>query len=441
MKRIGEILLGARAITKQVLDETLAYAKAHRVSFGTAILEMGAITEDALLRALSVQTGAPPVGVRDLAAIPPDLIRLVPQKLAEKHTALPFRKVGRTLYVAMAHPRDTTGGDEIAFLTGLSVVRHVAIMARLVVALEKYYGFLAPPSQKALVAKLDGATLTDQPTPSPPLDAEPVDLPTVPKLPSRIFRVPLSDGPADPWKLSPEQRSAAAEEEIVMETAAPATKTRSVLEPLDFIPDQSDEEPESAGVPLPETLGRARDPREALLDVRAPRPARAARTAKNDAKISALATRLDRAGGTEDVGIAVLESLREKLDTVALFLVQGDRVAGWLTRPEPATSPKEFSVPFSDPSLFASLRNSTGFFAGPCPDTAANRRILESMGIRYPATLGVVPVTMRGKSVLFLVGEAVGGPHALQIPVLRHHAAMTAIALEILALRKKLTAL
>jgi hypothetical protein len=53
----------------------------------------------------------------------------------------------------------------------------------------------------------------------------------------------------------------------------------------------------------------------------------------------------------------------------------------------------------------------------------------------------VVPVPMRGKTVLFLIGEAVGGSHALQIPVLRRHASMTALALEILALRKKLAAL
>jgi hypothetical protein len=397
MKRIGEILLGARAITEQVLHETLAYTKTHRVSFGTAILEMGAITEDALLRALSVQTGAPPASARDLAAVPPDLIRLVPPKLAEKHTALPFRKVGRTLYIAMAHPRNTLGGDEIAFLTGLSVVRHVAITARLVVALEKYYGILAPRSQKALVTRLDGAIPSGQHGLPPGPETEPADVPAVTKLPSGMFRIPLSDGPADPWKLASEQRSAVDDEEIVIETLAPATKSRSVLEPLDFIPD--------------------------------------------DASISALATRLDRAHGTEEMGVAVLESLREKLDTVALFLVQGDRVTGWLARPELAKAPKKFSVPFSDPSFFTVLRNTTGFFAGPCPDTAANRRILESIGVRYPAIVGVVPVTMRGKTVLFLLGEAVGGSHTLQIPFLRRHASMTALALEILALRKKLAAL
>jgi hypothetical protein len=430
MKRIGEILLGARAITEQVLHETLAYTKTHRVSFGTAILEMGAITEDALLRALSVQTGAPPASARDLAAVPPDLIRLVPPKLAEKHTALPFRKVGRTLYIAMAHPRNTLGGDEIAFLTGLSVVRHVAITARLVVALEKYYGILAPRSQKALVTRLDGAIPSGQHGLPPGPETEPADVPAVTKLPSGMFRIPLSDGPADPWKLASEQRSAVDDEEIVIETLAPATKSRSVLEPLDFIPDHSDEEPEPA-----------RDPREALMDVLAPRRGRGAHIAKDDASRSALATRLDLAHGTEEMGVAVLESLREKLDTVALFLVQGDRVTGWLARPELAKAPKKFSVPFSDPSFFTALRNTTGFFAGPCPDTAANRRILESIGVRYPAIVGVVPVTMRGKTVLFLLGEAVGGSHTLQIPFLRRHASMTALALEILALRKKLAAL
>jgi hypothetical protein len=162
---------------------------------------------------------------------------------------------------------------------------------------------------------------------------------------------------------------------------------------------------------------------------------------KAEASADALAKRLAEAEGTEEVGMAILDSLRKKLDTVALFLVQGERVAGWLVRPEPPEYAKDFSVPFSEPSFFSGLRNTTGFFAGPCPDTAANRKILESIGLRFPVVLGVVPVTVRGKTILFLLGEAVGGARALQIPVLRRHASMTALALEILALRRKLAAL
>ena len=441
MKRIGEILVGARAITEKVRDETLAYMKTHRVSFGTAILEGGAITEDALLRALSVQSGAPPVGPRDLAAVSPDVIRLVPQKLAEKHVALPFRKVGRTLYIAMAHPHNNPGADEIAFLTGLSVVRHVATSARLAVALEKYYGLPAPATQKSLVAKLDGSTQEGQPPAPAELELDPGEVPVARKLPSGLFRIPLSDGPSDPWKVAAEAAATAVEDEMVMETRAPAARTRSVLEPLDFIPDRSGEEPESAGVPLPDSFSPVLDAREALRGVRRPQAGRADPPSEAKAGPGDLAKRLAEVEGTEEVGTAILDSLRLKLDTVALFLVQGEEVAGWLVRPEPLVPAGEFSVPFSDPSFFAALRNTTGFFAGPSPDTPANRMILESIGVRYPAVIGVVPVTVRGKTVLFLVGEAVGGARALQIPLLRRHAAMTAVALEILALRRKLAAL
>ncbi len=453
MKRIGEILVGARAITEKVRDETLAYMKTHRVGFGSALLETGAISEDALLRALSVQSGAPPVSARDLVAVSPDLVRLVPAKLAEKHSALPFRKVGRTLYIAMAHPADNPGGDEIAFLTGLSVVRHVAVAARVAVALEKYYGVLASQSHKALVAKLDGpAPAARAPAPAAPSSRPEgaAETPVAGMLPSGMFRIPLSDGPADPWKMKAEHPERAADERIVLETVSPARKSRSVPEPLDFIPVESDdEEPESAGVPIPEPPPRhPADPRDALraaeapgkTEGQAPRQKAPSRTGRPEAGTGDLATKLGSVEETEHVGIAVLESLRQKLDTAALFLVAGDRVTGWLARPEPELPPKDFSVPFSEPSLFSGLRNTTGFFAGPCPDTEANRRILEAIGLRYPAVVGVVPVTIRGKTVLYLVGEAIGGSQSLQIPFLRRHAAMTGIALEILALRKKLAA-
>ena len=458
MRRIGEILVGARAISEKVRDEVLAYMKQHRVSFGTAVLELGAISEDALLRALSVQTGAPPVGPRELAAIPPDLIRLVPQKLAEKHIALPFRKVGRTLYLAMAHPRDNPGADEIAFLTGLSVVRHVAVTARLGVALEKYYGIPAPASQKTLVAKLDGPVQPSAPPALPLPEAEDADVPMVKKLPSGFFRIPLSEGPTDPWELASDPVATAVEEEMVIETQAPASRTRSVLEPLDFIPVHADEEPELAGSPLADARSHPQDPRDALRGgaaaSRAPStspapsshsassaasgPAAGARPGKEESVPGPLARTLATANETEEVGMAILESLRQKLDTVALFLVQGERVAGWLVRPEPISPAREFSVPFSEPSFFSSLRNTTGFFAGPSPDTAANRQILESIGLRYPAVIGVIPVTVRGKTILFLLGEAVGGARALHIPVLRRHATMISVALEILALKRKL---
>ena len=398
MKRIGEILVNARAITERTRDDTLAYMRENKVSFGTALLETGGIGEETLLRALSVQSSSPPVGGRELAAIPAEVTRLVPQKLAQKHMALPFRKVGNTLYLAMARPRNNPGTDEIAFLTGMAVLPHVALTVRLIVAMEKYYGVQAPQRLKTLVAKLDGEDPGAVSEASRP--AEP-DLPSPPKAPSAIFRIPFADGPADPWKLSWEPETPVAQPEATLIDDGPI-------------------------VPPGRGAGR-HGPR-----VKFPPPALDA------AIVDALGTRLAQASGPDEIGEALLEVLKEKVDTIALFMVKGDAVRGWRSRPAPPSSLSSFSIPFSEPSVFSSLRVTSGFFAGPCPDTPANRRILEQIGVRFPALIGVVPVTLKDRTVVFLVAEAAGGTQALQIPLLRRCAAQAATALEILALQKRL---
>jgi hypothetical protein len=346
----------------------------------------------------------------------------------------------------MAHPRDNPGADEIAFLTGLTVVRHVAITVRIVVALDTFYGIPADPRQKALAARLDGGAVEPkaEPAPAPAPEPERISVPAASRLPSGMFRIPLSDGPVDPWKLSSGSKAPAQDEIVVMETV-PQVPKAPPMEALDFFPGGEDDEVEEAGAPLDQASRPkvARAPGDPTRPPGAPAPRTGHGDRAGGAPLAApddLASRLDRAEGKDEIGLAVLESLRRKFDTAALFLVRGDRVNGWMARPEPEGNLREFSVPFSDPSLFASLRNTSGFFAGPCPDTAANRRMLESVGVRYPAVVGIVPVTMRGKTVLFLLGEAVGGTHALDVPVLGRHAALTAISLEILALRNKLRA-
>ncbi len=169
MKRIGEILVDAKAITEKTRDEIVAFTRANGVTFGTAILEAGLLPEPLLLRALSVQSSSPPASSRDLASIPADVIALVPGQIAQKYSVLPFRKVGRRLYLAMTRPWDSRAAAEVEFLTGLAVLRHVAISVRLVVAFEKYYGLEAPPRQKALAVALDRlAEVSANPRDTPP---------------------------------------------------------------------------------------------------------------------------------------------------------------------------------------------------------------------------------------------------------------------------------
>ena len=109
--------------------------------------------------------------------------------------------------------------------------------------------------------------------------------------------------------------------------------------------------------------------------------------------------------------------------------------------PEPPEGLRSFSVAFSEPSLFASLRNTDGFYVGPCPDLPGNRRVLEALGATFPAVVAAVPVTLKGKSVLFLLGEARPGEAPPKAMELKRLGALTAIALEILLLKNRLRSL
>ncbi len=151
-----------------------------------------------------------------------------------------------------------------------------------------------------------------------------------------------------------------------------------------------------------------------------------------------LAQRLSSAESRDDIAEAVLFAAVEKVERAALFIVQADQIIGWAARPRPPAGLRSFSVAFSEPSFFGTLRNSEGFYAGPCPDLAANRLILQSVGAPFPAHITVVPITLKGKSVLFFLGIAPPEAPPPQVVQIRRLGAMTATALEILLLKNRL---
>ena len=114
---------------------------------------------------------------------------------------------------------------------------------------------------------------------------------------------------------------------------------------------------------------------------------------------------LSEARDSDQIATVLLDILKETLGPVALFLVRGDDVHLWRTWTASPALARGLLIPFSGNSLFASLRNTGDVFAGPCPDTRANRQILASVGGRLPGNIVVVPVAMRERTVLYIVGR------------------------------------
>lgn len=491
MKRLGEILVGAKALTPEARDRVLR--EKGRGRFGTALLECGAVSEEILLRALSVQTQAPPATARDLAEIRPDLLRLVPGKLAGRLCVLPFRRAGRNLYLAMRDPKDLPAVDEIAFLTGLAITPHVALEVRLQASLEKHYGLAADARLKTLAIRLDqmAAAAPSAPVPPPPgpetarsapapsaqkaTSSRPVPQAPPPSAPPRppvppaaiTYRFDAVDLPAplpqppppppqrttpsgefpalfrgssDPWGGTDSAASFERPPIVVEETFQPARPAKAPPAPpapaapsAPPAPSASADEPDkirTGVVSLPDVAPTTTASIAAEEAAEEEGEAEEFTPAPQD-----FVSRLSAAESRDEIAEAVLGAASERVKRAGLFIVQADRVIGWAAKPEPPDGLRSFSLPFREASVFATLRNTEAFYAGPCPDLPANRKTLAALGASFPTSIGVVPVTLRGKSVLFLFAEVEG---AAPVAELKRLATMTATALEIVLLRNRL---
>lgn len=136
-KRLGDLLVDAGLITEQQLQATLE-TKNEDEKLGDALLREGYITEQQLIEALEFQLGIPHINILQYP-IEQDVIQLVPRELAKRHQALPFRKEGNKLYVAMADPMDYFAIEEIRMATGFQILPGIATKDALFRMITKYY--------------------------------------------------------------------------------------------------------------------------------------------------------------------------------------------------------------------------------------------------------------------------------------------------------------
>jgi hypothetical protein len=122
---------------------------------GTCLLELEAIDEDRLLDALAEQQRAPAASAESLRAIPEEVVRLIPARVAVRCSAVPFSATDKDVDVATVDTRDLKVLDELAFCTSRRIRAHVASEVRIHEALAKYYGAECPRRYARLVDKLN----------------------------------------------------------------------------------------------------------------------------------------------------------------------------------------------------------------------------------------------------------------------------------------------
>jgi len=117
---LGEILLEKGLITQEQLDEALKVQKNTTEQIGRILMDLGHVGERDVLRAHAEQLGIPFLEL-DETSVDGDVAKAIPQSVVQRYNAVPIRRSGNRLTVAMADPTNVFALDDIRLITGYEI--------------------------------------------------------------------------------------------------------------------------------------------------------------------------------------------------------------------------------------------------------------------------------------------------------------------------------
>ena len=133
--RLGELLVREKLISLQQLRQAQEEQRKSGTNLGNALAKLGYISDDRITSFLSAQYRVPAINL-DEYELDPDIVKLVPKEICQKHRIVPLSRSGTALVVAMADPTNLTAMDDIKFLTSLTVEPVVASETSILAAIE-----------------------------------------------------------------------------------------------------------------------------------------------------------------------------------------------------------------------------------------------------------------------------------------------------------------
>ena len=194
--RLGELLVRENLISVQQLRKAQQEQQKTGTRIGTALIKTGAIEESKLTDFLSKQYGVPAINLRDFD-IDPEIIKLVPKDVAEKHLVIPVNRAGPSLIVAMCDPSNIYAVDDLKFLTGYNIESVVASEPSIREAIERYYAEKGPSLEEIVGEVADDVEVSREETEDIDDVAKAADDAPVVKLVNLILLDAIKKGASD----------------------------------------------------------------------------------------------------------------------------------------------------------------------------------------------------------------------------------------------------
>lgn len=137
-KQLGEVLIEQGIINQRQLDEALVFQEKKGGLIGEILVELGFVKEEEIVHALTVQYGFPYLPLTSYD-INPEIINIIPSRVARQYLLIPVDKVGNNLTIAMSYPLNTHAIEDLELVSGCSIQIFVSTLSDVKGAIEKYY--------------------------------------------------------------------------------------------------------------------------------------------------------------------------------------------------------------------------------------------------------------------------------------------------------------
>ena len=142
-RRLGELLVRQNLISIAQLKRAQDAQAKDGGRLGYHLIKTGAIEEHKLTEFMAKQYGVPAINLKDFE-IDPEVLKLIPREIAEKHLVIPVNRAGSALIVAISDPANITALDDLKFLTGYNIETVVASEMAIREAIDHYYAEKGP---------------------------------------------------------------------------------------------------------------------------------------------------------------------------------------------------------------------------------------------------------------------------------------------------------
>ena len=137
-KLIGQLLIEKGLLTGEQLDHALRIQKVKGGLIGEILVALGYVKETDIALALTSQYGFPYLPL-DSYEIDPEVIKMVPERVARQYLLIPVDKFGNNISIAMSNPLNNEAIEDISLLVNCNVQIFVSTSSDIRKAIDRYY--------------------------------------------------------------------------------------------------------------------------------------------------------------------------------------------------------------------------------------------------------------------------------------------------------------